>query len=285
MIYNINYADSNFENARSYNTKTAYSKGKVDKVLEYRFNDLDEEFKEKNKAIFSYNRGVGLWLWKPYIIRKTLQQVRDGDFVIYSDAGSFFINKVSYLTDTMDKDNIDIMVFGLPLLERQFTKKESFVLMEHLNYDLNQIMASYLIVRKSSFSVDFINEWLSYSRDERIISYKKFLPQVQEFPDYISHREDQSILSILCHIKEINSYRDPSQYGDRPWEYANKLWFYRPQLHYNSTYPRILINSRNLNHTKYYWKEILKTTLNKLGFFNEFMYFRKHQIPINNKIK
>jgi len=203
MIVCINYADAKFQDSRSFNTKTAYEKGKADKVIEYSLKDIDDLFKEKNKSILSYKRGVGLWLWKPYIIQKTLQLVSEGDFVVYSDAGTYFVNNISWLTDVMQADNNDVMVFELPLLERQFTKKETFVLMDQHNYNLNQILASYLVFRKSAYSVDFVNEWLSFACDERIISFNKFLPDVEEFPDFISHREDQSILSVLCHKKGI----------------------------------------------------------------------------------
>lgn len=285
MIVCINYADAKFQDSRSFNTKTAYEKGKADKVIEYSLKDIDDLFKEKNKSILSYKRGVGLWLWKPYIIQKTLQLVSEGDFVVYSDAGTYFVNNISWLTDVMQADNNDVMVFELPLLERQFTKKETFVLMDHHNYNLNQILASYLVFRKSAYSVDFVNEWLSFACDERIISFNKFLPDVEEFPDFISHREDQSILSVLCHKKGINPYRDPSQYGDRPWEYANKMYKYRPHVFSNSPYPRIIVSTRNLDPIKFGRKEMIKTICNKLGLFTESFYFKKNRIPVCNKIQ
>ena len=285
MIVCINYADAKFQDSRSFNTKTAYEKGKADKVIEYSLKDIDDLFKEKNKSILSYKRGVGLWLWKPYIIQKTLQLVSEGDFVVYSDAGTYFVNNISWLTDVMQADNNDVMVFELPLLERQFTKKETFVLMDQHNYNLNQILASYLVFRKSAYSVDFVNEWLSFACDERIISFNKFLPDVEEFPDFISHREDQSILSVLCHKKGINPYRDPSQYGDRPWEYANKMYKYRPHVFSYSPYPRIIVSTRNLDPIKFGRKEMIKTICNKLGLFTESFYFKKNRIPVCNKIQ
>ena len=49
MIVCINYADAKFQDSRSFNTKTAYEKGKADKVIEYSLKDIDDLFKEKNK--------------------------------------------------------------------------------------------------------------------------------------------------------------------------------------------------------------------------------------------
>ena len=37
-------------------------------------------------------RGAGYWIWKPYIIWKTLQDVEDGDIVCYIDSACL-INK------------------------------------------------------------------------------------------------------------------------------------------------------------------------------------------------
>jgi hypothetical protein len=56
MIVCINYADAKFQDSRSFNTKTAYEKGKADKVIEYSLKDIDDLFKEKNKSILSYKR-------------------------------------------------------------------------------------------------------------------------------------------------------------------------------------------------------------------------------------
>lgn len=285
MIYAINYADTKFETNRRYNTKSAYKYGKVDKVIEYSPNSIDNVFFEENKKIFSYKRGNGLWLWKPYVILKTLNIIEDGDFLIYSDAGSYFVNNIRYLTDTMNKDGVDIMVFELPLLERQFTKKETFIYMDYMDFDQNQILSGYIVIRKNEKTISLIEEWLRYMKIEKIVAGSHFSEKVDEFPDFIAHREDQSVFSIVCKKYNITSYRDPSQFGDRPWQYASKERKVRIKEYPNSTYPRIIVSCRKTHPIKFRLKENIKTFLHKIGLWGQKSFFRKYNIPESQVLK
>lgn len=281
MIVAINFSDSNYELQRKYNTKTAYSKGHADRVIEYSLSDIDEEFREKNKQILSYSRGAGLWLWKPYFILKTLKDLSDGDYLFYCDAGVFFVNKVQYLIDVLDQQGQSIMGFELPLLERQFTKRESFDLMQCDDYSRNQMLATYMLFKKDDFSVQFVEEWLKYASDERIISPDYFFSKLDQFEDFRVHREDQSIFSILYHKYNLKRFREPTQYGDRPWEHMwipdycwSKPWEYNLKEFENSNYPRILVGFRKENPQSYKIKEAVKSILHKVGLYNEKLYIR-----------
>jgi len=278
MIYTINYADRSFEKVRKINTKTAYSEGKSDKVIEFSPSDIDENFKKKNSVIFSYSRGVGLWLWKPYIILKTLEKLNDGDYLFYCDAGTTFVNKIQHLVDCMEKENQTIMIFETPLLSRQFTKKETFLLMNYYDFNINQCAAGYLLMKKSIFAISFIKQWLNYMQDERIVSPKYFLSEIDEFVDFIAHREDQSVLSILVRKHNLPVFKDPSDYGKRPWQFAANDRIYSPKEYVNSDYPHILLSNRRENPRKYYLKEKIKTILNKLGIYTQEWYFKKHGV-------
>lgn len=278
MIYAINYADEKYEGFRKYNTKTAYLKGKADKVIECSSDDIDSEFRKKNHKILSYDRGAGLWLWKPYIILNALEQINKGDYLFYCDAGSIFVNEIQLLIDNLEKENQSIMIFELPLLARQFTKKETFILMGYDDYHFNQCAAGYILMKKNNEVIAFIREWLDYMQDERIVSHEYFLHEVDEFDDFYSHREDQSVLSILTRKHNLPVFRDPSDYGDRPWQYASKDWSYAPKVYMNSDYPKIIISNRKENPRKYKWKEKAKTILNKIGFYTENYYFRKYNL-------
>lgn len=282
MIYVVNYSDHNFEKSRKFSTKTAYRIGKADLVLEYGPKDIDCDFFEKNKNIFSYKRGAGLWLWKPYIIKKALSKINKGDYLFYSDAGTIYVNRIQYLVDSMEKNNQNIMLFETPLLAKQFTKKETFYLMDYLVYDANQILATYLLVKKNDVSESFISQWLKYCCDERILSPQYFVPQIKEFDDFIAHREDQSVLSILARKHNLPVFRDPSDYGIRPWQFAAKDRIYAPKKYPNSNYPKIILSNRRENPIIYFYKERIKTILNKLGLYTQGWYFKKHGVKNEN---
>lgn len=284
----INYCDKGFETQRTYNTQTAYSKGKVDKVIEYSVADIDNTFLEKNTAIFSEERGAGLWLWKPYIILKTLKLMDEGDFLFYCDAGAYYVDSVSKLIDSLDNNGGDIMPFELPLISRQWTKKETFTTIGFDSSAQNQILAGYLLVRNTAYSRDIITEWLYYMQDEKCSSPKQ-LTKEANYDDFVAHREDQSVFSIICRKNHIQPFRDPSQYGDRPYEYAWrksyasfwKRFSFRKKKYTNSKYPKILVSNRKSNPIKYKRYESIINILWKIGMYNEYFYKWKYKTEYN----
>lgn len=282
MIIAINYADDKFKKSQKLNTKTAYLRGKVDRVIEYSPKDIDQEFKNKNKNIFSYKRGAGLWLWKPYIIFKTLKIMEEGDYLFYCDSGSYYINRVQYLVDCMEENNESIMAFELPLISEQWTKNETFEFLG-CNCDefkkSNQILATYILIKKNNKTIKLIEEFLEACCDEKIISYKNFNKSIINSESYISHREDQSVFSILCRKHKITAFRDPSQYGNRPWEYRhNRDYIYNPKNYVNSNYPQILASYRNQSVFKFTIKEILKKVLSLVNLYSEKSYNKKRNL-------
>lgn len=77
MLYVVNYANGEpYESYRKINTRTAKWFGKADRVIEYSSKDIPQSYKEAYKDIFAYKRGNGLWLWKPYLINKALDEIK-----------------------------------------------------------------------------------------------------------------------------------------------------------------------------------------------------------------
>lgn len=178
--------------------------------------DIDDDFKKKNAKTLSVRRGAGLWLWKPYVILKALNELaEEGDTVFYSDAGAFFIRSFLHIQKSMKED---IWVSDIPLAEKQYTKRETFVLMEceGKEYeDTAQVQATFVCVRKTDATIAFIKKWLDYCTNYRILSPE----HNEEYPEdscFISHREDQSVLSLLCKKYGIKAHQDPTQYGRFP---------------------------------------------------------------------
>ncbi|EXZ07585.1 hypothetical protein M073_4505, partial [Bacteroides fragilis str. DS-71] len=96
----------------------------------------------------------------------------------------------------------------------------------------NQVLGL-LLLRKSSTSVAFVKEWLNLCEDEEMLSPKKFHPEIVEFPDYVSHREDQSVLNLLRLKYNIPVFRDCSDYGEMPYMNACKEYAYNPMSYDN----------------------------------------------------
>lgn len=230
MIISINYSDKSFRRKQKINSKTAHIFGKVDKVIEYSDEDIDAEFKKKNHKILSIRRGAGLWLWKPYIINKTLYEMGYNDYLVYADSGSVYLNRISQLINKLEETKQDIMLFSTPLLEIQWTKNEVLLDLDAHTDEIRltpQIMGTFLIIKKTEFSCKFINDWLTLCENEILI-----LPRSRDNNEdelFIEHREDQSLLSVLAKKREIKPFSDPSDYGKFPVQYLfeNVLFIYK----------------------------------------------------------
>lgn len=215
MIYEISFADAAFKSAQNFNAKMARKYG-ADKVIKYSPKDIDESFIRENKEIWENSRGYGYWIWKPYIVDKTLQLIKEGDFLVYMDSGACFTDDIHILTDIMDRDGIDIMVFCLHSLEKYYTKRDALVLLECDSFeytDTPQRCATYFLLRKSMYSQRFIREWLKYAKDRRIITNDENVMGLPNYEGFVENRHDQTILSLLSKKWGIKAYRDPAPYG------------------------------------------------------------------------
>lgn len=234
----LNYADENYKNAQQYNSKTATEIGKADEVLSYGPADISLAFKSEHSDIFSYKRGAGLWLWKPYIVKKALQNIDDGDVLFYCDSGAYFTRKIDDLLKRAGKFNL--LVFDLPLVEEQFTKKATFEKMGCTSDKYkrsNQIMATYFVMIKNEFTKQFVDEWLNLCSDIDLLAPSD---GKDEIATSIAHREDQSIFSLLYKKYGIEPQADISQRRWVPRTYNYDMCEYVQTKHKNSKLPVVL---------------------------------------------
>lgn len=265
MIVAVNYSDWKYKKAQKFNSITAIEKGKVDKVISYSPKDIDMEFRKKNASILSQDRGNGFWLWKPYIIKKTLDSLHENDYLIYLDSGAFYMNNVQYLIKKMEKEKQDIMAFELPFKERHYSKRDVFICMEcdaPQYTDTNQRMATMLIVKKNDWTDRFIEEWLHFAQTEDIITDAKNHKGKYNYNGFVENRHDQSIFSVLSKKYKIKAFRDPSQYGRFPELFWSRKIENSKSL---ADYPQIIAEHRFSEVTKrVFWEQMLFAYASKI---------------------
>jgi len=224
--YLISYAN-NDKWYRSQHVLNSTAKGKgVDGVVSYNPSNLDADFKLRHQNYFGNNpissRGGGFWMWKAMILIQTMNLVNENDCVIYVDSGNAVINDLSYIFDVCQQnsilffDNRDGNYQRRTHWNKEWTKRDAFVLMgcdEQKYYDAPQIDASYQIYKKCNYVKDFLNEYLKYSENENIITD---LPNITlpNLPEFIDHRHDQSILSLMAVKHDIQLLPEPSEWGN-----------------------------------------------------------------------
>jgi hypothetical protein len=232
----INYANERWKQKQRLNTQSGYAIGQFDQVISYSPTDIDREFVAKNELILSCDRGNGYWLWKPYFIVQTLRRIGQGDILFYCDSGAQFVHAIQPLSECARRCDQAVMTFELPFSEKQYTKRDALALMDCDSKPYTntpQRLASFSLWQKTTFSLRFASEWLKLAKNPILLMDADNLFGKDNYPDFIEHRHDQSIFSLLAKKYGLKPFRDPSQWGN------NHLENY-PE----STYPQIVNHTR-----------------------------------------
>ncbi len=206
----ISYSDKNYSMSKKLNLITAKYIGKADCIIAYSPDDLDVDFRRNNSDILSRQRGAGYWIWKPYILLKTLEKVNDGDYVIYTDAGLIYVDHISKIIELMNDEKQDIFLSMGIAPCRDWVKRDAFVLMGcdcDEAYDSIMVSGGYVVLKKSRRSEIFCKEWLRYSKDRRIITDDPNECGKENLYGFKKHRHDQAILSLMAYKYGITAYK------------------------------------------------------------------------------
>ena len=213
----LNYADHKYHLIREFSNQMAMATRKgtgngIDKITSLSPKDIDGDFRAKNKAILKRHYGAGYWLWKPYIISKTLDQMDEGDVLIYSDSDIFVIGSVLPLIDVLHESGQHVLGFtGGRLNDRHLTKRDAFKLMDceaPMYTDTPHLFAGLILFQKTDTSAKFASEWLNYAQDKRLLTDARNTCG-PNYPEFVQHRHDESIFSLLYKKYRFTPYRAP----------------------------------------------------------------------------
>ena len=210
----ISYANRPFREARDHCLETGANVGGFDHVRAYGPTDLDGEFVRRNLPLLGQRRGAGLWLWKPFIVLRALEEVSEGHWLLYADAGTEFLRSVEPIVAAAEDMATDLLFLGEGFRESQYTKRDAFVLLDCDDPNVAaspQRFASQFLVRNTEAMRQLFTSVLAAAEDPRILSDLPNTMGRDNYPDFVAHRHDQSILSLLSKKRGI-----PSPPG-RPW--------------------------------------------------------------------
>ncbi|MEY4293057.1 MAG: hypothetical protein RIQ61_1455 [Bacteroidota bacterium] len=178
-----------------------------DEIIVVNENYLDKDFIKTHKELLKKETlGFGYWIWKPQLILQVLNKMNDNDLLLYTDAGCHLnihglTRLEEYFSITKESEH-GILLAELESyrLERIWTKGDIF---EHFNcrnmsniINTPQIQAGFIVLKKCEKSIKLIKKWLKTMENINLIDDSPSLSP--NFHDFIEHRHDQSILSVLC---------------------------------------------------------------------------------------
>ena len=212
-IHFISYGDEKFKDSRERICKEAENTGWFSTITCYTNNDYSLDFYNKNKEILNLKlgeKGGGFMIWKPYFVKKKLDEIDFKDFLIFLDAGSTINNngkkRFEEYLNIVSENETGILSFKYTndyFLEKKWTINEIFYYFNVENnneiIDTYQILSGLQIIPKKQKSIEIINKWYETVKINPYL-FTNYYNKNQNKSYFKDNRHDQSILSIIKKI-------------------------------------------------------------------------------------
>ena len=177
----------------------------------------DEDFWNQHSNFIENNRrGYGYWLWKPYIIKKTMEQMEDCDILLYLDCCcEIDARKKREIREYFDYVKSELIIFASTGCSEAHYNKMDLVLkldmLNHMENDVNQHQAAAgaILIYVCDKTRNIVDEWYNFGCDYHNIDDTP--SETPNFGGFIEHRHDQSIFSLL--IKKNNIHHRASLFN------------------------------------------------------------------------
>lgn len=222
--YMLSYGHNCCEESKARAVNYAVDFGLVDYAEAMDLSQLSVPFQISHQKILRQRKGAGYWLWKSYIILKTLlTKMNDGDLLLYLDAGAYLIKDTGPLYKACMDADPSVLSFHQPYEESQFSKRDAFILMgmedpRVYQKGQRQRTAALQVYMKSCATIQFAMEYMAYSADRRIVTDDKNVLGKPNFSGFVGNRHDQTVFSLLSKKWGISELRDPCKCGRNKFE-------------------------------------------------------------------
>ena len=220
MIFFISYGDDRFKESLNRIAHQARRIGIFDRIIKYGPKDLPEFIKAS--PLFAFERGGGYWVWKPYIVYQTLNLCKDGDIIVYADAGctlckdspewDYYLNLLNshsaiffHYREDYDygwksirescNDAVALKHWMKPSLIRFYN---GFLQSDYL--DSSKVLGGFFIIKKTNKSLKTIDVWYKITLfHPELVMDSPYEGAIDDSPDFFEHRHDQAVLSPLVY--------------------------------------------------------------------------------------
>lgn len=221
QIYLLNYADDRlghkgalFRESQLALNESARNHGILN-IVSWGWPELaSTEFYREHKEYLDRPYHLNGFVFKPYITLRLLEDIEFGDIVLYYDSGNG-----GHLIDCSLEPLINLCLKNEGTVIHQWgeknskwTKRDCFVLMGcdgPRYHNAVALQATWFVLQKTEFALNFVREWLGYTLDERIASYENLrVCGLPDLPGFVENRGDQSVFTNLA-----TKYRLRTFYG------------------------------------------------------------------------
>jgi len=200
-LHLVHYADSRFEISKKRFISEAISFG-IKNIHTYGPDNLPKWFLDNNYSYLKENtRGGGYWLWKFCIIQDVMSKINYGDIILYVDTGCAFnprgAERFQEYLEITEKN--DILTFYLTdQIERKWNKRDLLKLLDCDKEEIlnsGQIISGIWFIKKTEENEKLIKELYEICCLKWTIDDSP--SKTENYSDFIEHRHDQSVFSLL----------------------------------------------------------------------------------------
>jgi hypothetical protein len=161
---------------------------------------IDPEFYQANRHILDQSGGGGFWLWKPYFILRTMENLPDDTLIFYADSGVIFTKPINKLKQLLQTNDIVLVKHSKSTPLAKHLKKEAYTALgiTETSPELNSenIWAFFIAVRNTPKTRDFIRSWLKVCQNADSLTNAP-LDKDNQHKSFKWHQHDQALLSVL----------------------------------------------------------------------------------------
>jgi hypothetical protein len=165
------------------------------------FMDANAEFVNKNK------RGYGYWIWKSYFVLKILNNMNDGDLLVYADGGCSLnpngLPRLNEYFQIVNQSPLGILSFQMGAIEKEWTKMDLFLELDCQKDEVmnsGQLIGTTFIMRKCDHVLKIFQKVYELCQKDNYHFLDDSPSLVMNCSTFKEHRHDQSILSLLRKI-------------------------------------------------------------------------------------
>lgn len=174
-----------------------------DRLIGYTEEDLkrDKTFWKRHHTFIQRNkRGYGYWVWKPYLILKTLRSMKDSDILLFLDCGcEIDIKQKSFLKHAVKEvTKQKILYTSTRFKESNWNKMDTILALDAASPKIltsDQLQGGILMIEKCKQTMNLVEKWYKYSCRYHLIDDTP--SRSKNLDGFIKHRHDQSIFSLL----------------------------------------------------------------------------------------
>lgn len=202
----ITFADGgdNFIMARKRIVKQARETAQFDEVFEYGWRDITIQ-EVLNSPLREYARGNGYWLWKPAVIYMTLCRMKDGDALVYCDAGNVLFKSCRQweaFFRLLEKH--DLVCRRISASHIQYARKELLEKFGGVGGIKGRLAFQYemssVFLKKTPFVMRLIKDWLDFmlTNPDLVRDVESEKEAAAQLPTFVENRHDQAVFSLLA---------------------------------------------------------------------------------------